>query len=133
MRVKLCGRCPYTPRDLAGHYDADAVLYACAKCDAIFDPHYSREAHRRRQWSPTHPTISMIPQGVAPFAKDVLVSSAITPGELPSVQRSASIASRPEGRATTAGCADSAPPDGGYRVATGISCGTAIGNREPAE
>jgi hypothetical protein len=133
MRVKLCGRCPYTPRDLAGHYDADAVLYACAKCDAIFDPHYSREAHRRRQWSPTHPTISMIPQGVAPFAKDVLVSSAITPGEPPSVQRSASIASRPEGRATTDGCADSAPPDGGYRVATGTSCDTAIGTREPAE
>ena len=26
MRVKLCSRCPYAPRDLADHYDPDAAL-----------------------------------------------------------------------------------------------------------
>ena len=33
MRVKLCARCPYTPRDLAGHYDPEGVLHVCATCD----------------------------------------------------------------------------------------------------
>ena len=33
MRVKVCSRCPYTPRDLADHYDPDGILHACAKCD----------------------------------------------------------------------------------------------------
>jgi hypothetical protein len=33
MRVKLCARCPYTPRELAGHYDPEATLHVCAKCD----------------------------------------------------------------------------------------------------
>jgi hypothetical protein len=37
MRVKLCARCPYTPRDLASHYDPDAALHACAKCDDNYD------------------------------------------------------------------------------------------------
>jgi hypothetical protein len=133
MRVKLCNRCPYTPSDLAGHYDPDAVLYACAKCDVIFDQHSSREAHRRRQWSTIIPTISMIPQGVAPFARDDLGSSATTPGETPSVPRSASIASRPEGSATRDGCANFAPPDHGRRDVTGAFDDTAFRNREAAE
>jgi hypothetical protein len=30
---KLCARCPYMPGDLTGHYDPQAALYACAKCD----------------------------------------------------------------------------------------------------
>jgi hypothetical protein len=49
MRVKLCSRCPYTPRDLAGHYDPDGVLHACAKCDGYeaSTNHYPREAQRR--------------------------------------------------------------------------------------
>src|SRR5262245_22723628 len=79
MRVKLCIRCPYKPRDLAGHYDPNAVLYACAKCDANFDSQDLSEAHRRQQWSTIPPTISMIPRGAAPFATDDLVSSATTP------------------------------------------------------
>jgi hypothetical protein len=33
MRVKLCARCPYTPQDLTGHYDPEAALHVCAKCD----------------------------------------------------------------------------------------------------
>jgi hypothetical protein len=34
MRVKLCMRCPYPPRDISGHYDSKAVLHLCVKCDA---------------------------------------------------------------------------------------------------
>jgi hypothetical protein len=52
MRVKLCARCPYTPRDLAGHYDPGAALHACAKCDGdqeVPAGHYPREAQRSRK------------------------------------------------------------------------------------
>ena len=52
MRVKLCARCPYTPRDLADHYDPEAILHACAKCDGeqrMLNEHYPRAAHRRRK------------------------------------------------------------------------------------
>ena len=132
MRVKLCNRCPYTPHDLAGHYDPDAVLYACAKCDSIFDPHVLREAYRRRQWSITHPTISMIPPGAARFAKDDLASSATIPGEPLCAPRSASIASRPDARATRDGCAGFASPDG-RRDVPGVSRDTVFQSREPAE
>ena len=48
MRVKLCRRCPYTPRDLADHYDPEAALHVCAKCDgeqAMLTNHYPREVH----------------------------------------------------------------------------------------
>ena len=51
MRVKLCARCPYAPRDLAGHYDPEAAFHACAKCDGeqgMITNHYPREARRRR-------------------------------------------------------------------------------------
>ena len=50
MRVKLCARCPYAPRDLAGHYDPEAAFHACAKCDGeqgMITNHYPREARRR--------------------------------------------------------------------------------------
>ena len=33
MQVKLCARCPYTPDDLATHYEPKAALHLCAKCD----------------------------------------------------------------------------------------------------
>lgn len=33
MKVTLCTRCPYGPRDLADHYDPEAALHVCAKCD----------------------------------------------------------------------------------------------------
>jgi hypothetical protein len=106
MRVKLCARCPYTPQDLAGHYDPGAVLHVCAKCDGegMLTNHYPREAHRRR-------TCAMVPNiifgmaqlGAAPSVTESLVSSGTTPGEPPSVQRSALIASRPASRATADG------------------------------
>ena len=50
MKVKLCARCPYAPPDLAGHYDPEAALHVCAKCDGEhvkLTNHYPREAHRR--------------------------------------------------------------------------------------
>ena len=32
MSAKFRARCPYTPRDLAGHYDPNAQLHICTKC-----------------------------------------------------------------------------------------------------
>jgi hypothetical protein len=133
MRVRLCNRCPYTPRDLAGHYDAEAVLYACAKCDAIFEPYSSREPDRRRQWSTTFPSISTIPPSAAPSATDDLALSAITPGAPPCAQGNASNASRPEERTTVNGCADFAPPDHRHREIPGALRETAFRSREAAE
>ena len=51
MRVKLCKRCPYTPRDLTGHYDPEAALYVCAKCDGQqgVTNHYPRKSHRSQK------------------------------------------------------------------------------------
>src|SRR5260370_14244958 len=97
MRVKLCARCPYPPRDLVGHYDPEAALHVCAKCDGeqgMLTNHYPRESHRRRKCT-TVPTIfGMAQRSGVPSVTESLVSSATTPGELPSVQRSALIASR---------------------------------------
>jgi hypothetical protein len=136
MRVKLCSRCPYTPHDLADHYDPAAALYACARCDGevgILNTTNSCEAQRRQPCTTTLHSISMTPPSAAPFAKAALVLSAITPGELPSVQKSASIASGLAGRATTDGCADFAPPDDRHREASRLSGGIAFQRREPAE
>ncbi len=33
MRVKLCTRCPYSPRDLADYYDANSSSHLCFRCD----------------------------------------------------------------------------------------------------
>jgi hypothetical protein len=114
MRVKLCARCPYTPQDLTGHYDPEAALHACAKCDGeqgMLTNHYPREAHRRRT-CPTVPNIfGMAQRGAAPSVTESLVSSGTTPGELPSVQRSAPIASRPARTATAGGYVGFELPD----------------------
>jgi hypothetical protein len=114
MRVKLCARCPYTPQDLAGHYDPEAALHACAKCDVeqgMLTNHYPRQAHRRRQCATVLNIFGMTQPSAAPSVTESLVSSGTTPGELPSVQRNAPIASRPARRATADGCADFEPPD----------------------
>ena len=106
MRAKLCARCPYTPQDLASYYDPEAALHACAKCDhesAVVTRHYPREAERRRKCSTVPNIFEMAQPSAAPFVRESLVSSATTPGELPSVQRSALIASRPGRRATADG------------------------------
>jgi hypothetical protein len=114
MRVKLCARCPYTPRDLAGHYDSEGTLHVCAKCDGQHEAstnHYPREAHRRQKCV-TVPNIFVTAQrNVARSVTESLVSSGTIPGELPSAQRSAPIASRPAGRTTAGGYPDFTPPD----------------------
>jgi len=95
MRVKLCARCPYTPRDLTVHYDPEAALHACAKCDGeqrVLTKHFPRESHRRRKCSTLPNTLGMAQRSAAPSVTDNLVSSATTPGERPSVQRNALIA-----------------------------------------
>lgn len=106
MRVKLCARCPYTPRDLAHHHDPDAVLFACAKCDV--EP---RETERIRKCSTSLSTPRTVRRSVAPFATGRLASSATIPGETLSVQRSASITSRFARRPTADGCGDCEQPD----------------------
>jgi hypothetical protein len=58
MRVRLCARCPYTPRDVTGHYDPEAVLYLCAKCDSEHEvssatTHAKRRGRIHAQQSPT--------------------------------------------------------------------------------
>jgi len=114
MRVKLCARCPYTPQDLAGHYDPEAALHVCAKCDGeqgMLTNHYPRAAHRRRKCVTDPNIFGRAQRSAAPSVAESLVSSATTPGELPSVQRSALIASKPARRATADGYSDFTLPD----------------------
>jgi hypothetical protein len=114
MKVKLCARCPYTPHDLAGHYDPLAAIHACATCDReqeTFARHDRREIHWRQPCSTIPSSTNTSQDGVAPSVTGSLASSATIPGERPSVQRSASITSRPAVTSTTNGCGDFAPPD----------------------
>jgi hypothetical protein len=114
MRVKLCARCPYTPRDLTGHYDPDATLHVCATCDGeqrVVAKRYPREVHRRQKCSTAPNIFGTAQQNAARSVTESLVSSGTTPGEPPSVQRSALIASRPAGRTTADGYADFRLPD----------------------
>ncbi|MEA2914608.1 MAG: hypothetical protein QOJ15_6689 [Bradyrhizobium sp.] len=113
MRVKLCARCPYTPQDLTGHYDPEAALHVCAKCDGEHGgstQHYPRKAYRRRTCSTAPNIFGMAQRSVAPSVMESLASSGTTPGELPSVQRGALIASRSASRTTADGYADFKPP-----------------------
>lgn len=109
MRVKLCARCPYTPYDLAGHYDPEAALHACAQCDG--ERPYLGETRRRRKCPTTQLTTGTTPWNVAPFATESSASSATIPVELPSVQSGASLTSGPAARATANGYGDFEPPD----------------------
>ena len=115
MRVKLCARCPYAPRDLAGHYDPDAAFHACAKCDGeqgMLTNHYPREAHRRRKWATVPNIFGMAQRSAAPSVTESLVSSGITAGEPPSVQRSAPADSGPVEKTTADSYLVSRPLDG---------------------
>ena len=112
MRVRLCLRCPYTPRDLAGHYDPEGILHACAKCDGreASTNHYPRKTQRRQQCA-TVPNINATAQpSVARSATEGLASSATTVGRPPFVQGSALTASSSAGTATADGCAGFKPP-----------------------
>jgi hypothetical protein len=116
MRVKLCAQCPYTPRDLAGHYDPKGLLHACAKCDGqqgASTNHYPRKAHRRQECTTVRNIFVTAQPSVARSVTEGLVSSGTIPGELPSVQRSVPIASGLAARTTADGCAGFTPPDSG--------------------
>jgi hypothetical protein len=106
MRVKLCAGCPYTPRDLAGHYDPEAILHLCANCDGeqkASTNEYSRKAERRQKCA-TIPNIPVTAQpSVARSATESSGSSGAIPGGPPSVQRSALNASGPVRNVTADG------------------------------
>jgi hypothetical protein len=114
MRVKLCSACPYTPRDFACHYDPEAVLHVCAKCDGergASTNHYPRKVNRRQQCE-TFPNIPGTAQPTgARSAAESSGSYDTTPGEPPFVRRSARTASRHARTATADGCVDFTPPD----------------------
>lgn len=109
MRVKLCAQCPYTPRDLAHHYDPDAALYACLKCDHEQDLF---EIRRRPTCSIEIETSSAAKSSVAPFASESLGSFATIAHEPRCAQRNASTTSRPDAKPTQDGCGAFARPDG---------------------
>jgi len=136
MKVKLCARCPYKPQDLAGHYDPDVALHVCAKCDGeqvLVTNHYPRESHRSRKCATAHNIFGTAQRSVAPSVTESLVSSATTPGEPPSVQRSAPIALRPAGTATADGYAGFRQPDfGSSQNHAESSLGSGFPNKEAA-
>ena len=103
MRVKLCERCPYTPRDLADHYDSEAARHLCATCDVKYD---LRNTQRRR----TCPTTTIDSTGTgtaqryaAPFVTESSASFAIIAAAPHSVRGNASSISGSAGRATANG------------------------------
>jgi hypothetical protein len=92
VRVKRRARCPYTPRDLAGHYDPDGILHVCAKCDRqhrLNTNHYPRKVHRRQKCTTVLNIYGTVRPSVAPSATEGSASSAATPAKRPSVRRSA--------------------------------------------
>jgi hypothetical protein len=137
MRVKLCSRCPYTPRDLAGHYDPEGVLHVCAKCDGEHGASTSRRRHKahRRQRCVTAPNIPVTAQSsVARSATENLASYGTTPAKPLSVQRSALTASRHAGKATADGYAGFTPPDnGGGEVLAAFFRNPGFRSREPTQ
>ena len=115
MRVKLCSRCPYTPRDLAGHYDSAAALHVCAKCDGheASTNRYPRKVHRRQQCATVLNIFAATPTGGARSVTESLGSSDTMCGEPPSVRESALIASGSARPVTAAGYAGFKLPDRG--------------------
>ena len=133
MQVKLCARCPYTPRDLADHYDSEAVLHLCATCDVEYGP---RETPRRPtcQTMTINPTGSTDPTGfhVAPFAKESSASFATIAAARPSVQENASSVSLSAGNAIAVGYGDFELPEDSSREQMGRSWRSGFPNKEPA-
>jgi hypothetical protein len=137
MRVKLCSRCPYTPRDLAGHYDPEGIIHVCAKCDREREPstnHYPRNVHRRQKCA-TVPNIPGTEQpSVARSATESLASYGTTAAEPPSVQRNALTASRHARKVIADGCVGFTPPDNGSgKTPAAISRSSEFRSKEPAQ
>ena len=113
MRVKLCTRCPYTPRDLEGHYDPVAAHHACARCDGEQDRdklYYPRDTYRRRKCSIVPSILSILRRSAALTVAGSSVSSGTIPGDRTSVRKSAPIASSFAGKATANGFTRFEPP-----------------------
>jgi hypothetical protein len=114
MRVKLCSRCPYKPRDLAGHYDPEGSTHVCTTCDGEQEAStncYPRKAHRTKQCVIAPNIPGMAQPSVARFATEGSASYGITPGEPHFVQKSAPTASRHARDATAGGYADFTAPN----------------------
>ncbi len=112
MRVRPCERCPYTPRDLAGHYDPAGVLHVCAKCDGLQEAstkHYPR-AHRSKPCETSIDIPAMAQPSVAPSVTANSASSGTTAAEPRSAQGSARTASRRVVRPTAIGYVSCTPP-----------------------
>ena len=92
--------------------------------------HYPRETRRRRKCAAVSNIFGMAQRSAAPSVTESLVSSATTPVELPSVQGSALIASRPAGRLTADGYAGFKPPDNGCSESHGQERLAVIGRSE---
>src|SRR2546429_2609118 len=106
VKVTLCAQCPYTRRDLAGHYDPDAVLHLCANCDGgqkASTNEYPRKAERRQKCAAIPNILPPAQPSVARSAKANSASSGATPGGPRSVQRSALTASEPVRNVTADG------------------------------
>jgi hypothetical protein len=112
MRVKLCSRCPYAPRDLAGHYDPEGIIHVCAMCDGqqASTNHYPRKDYRRQKCATVPNIFATAQPSAARSVKDSLASSGIIPGEPASVQRSALTASGSGRRPTADGYVGFKPP-----------------------
>jgi hypothetical protein len=97
MKVKLCTRCPYAPRDLSGHYDPKAVLHLCAKCDGeqvASTNHYPRKTHRRQECATVFNIDAIAQPSVSRSVREGLAPSDTISGEQPSAPGSAPTDSR---------------------------------------
>jgi hypothetical protein len=103
MNVKLCTRCPYTARDLSGHYDPKAVIHLCAKCDGerpASIKHYPHKTRRRQECATVFNIEVTAQPTAAQSVREGLVSSDTTPGGPPSVQKNAPSVSKTVERTT---------------------------------
>ena len=139
MRVKLCSRCPYAPRDLGDHFDAEATAHACARCDGEQDKvkmYYPLETYRRRRCSIVPKNFRIPQRSAAPCVAGSSASSGTIPGDRTSVRRNALIASTFVGRATAGGCgcAPFKPPETSSKETLGeTSSYSSFRKEEPAQ
>lgn len=133
MQVKLCARCPYTPRDLADHYDPDAALHLCASCDVEYNlcELLRRRTCQTRTINATSNTGTTAVH-VAPFARESSASFAIIAAAPPSVQENASSVSSSVGCTTPAGYGDFELPEDGRRDQARSPWRSRFSDKEPA-
>ena len=136
MRVKLCSRCPYTPRDLAGHYDPEGGIHVCARCDGAERASancYPQKADRRQQCVTIREIPGMAQPSLGQFAAESLASYGTTLGEPHFARRSAPTASRHARKATVDGYVDITPPDDRAEPLAAILRGSGFWSKETAQ